>query len=144
MARRSRPKPLASEQSSAPAVRPTRTVTTKISQSSYEGPLPPSAELAAYESVQPGAADRIISMAEDYAGHRQALEVQAMRHEASAQVTGRAVAAGVVLAVLLSCLYALELDKDDFAIRLGSSTVLALAGIFIAGRIPDWLRKRGP
>ena len=106
--------------------------------------MPPAAELAAYESVQLGAADRIISMAENFAAHRQALEAQAMRHEANSQLWGRIVAAGVVCAVLASCLYALQLDKEEFAIKLGSTTIIALAAVFVAGRVPDWLRKKGP
>ena len=57
---------------------------------------------------------------------------------------GRFVAAAVVLAVLLTCIYALHLDKEDFAIVFGSSTIIALALIFIAGKVPDWLGKSTP
>ena len=67
-----------------------------------------------------------------------------MRHEVNSQLLSRIVAAGVVIAVLASCLYALQLDKEEFAITLGSTTIIALAAVFVAGRVPDWLRKNGP
>lgn len=37
----------------------------RVTEASYHGPIPPSSELHRYEQVLPGAADRIISMAED-------------------------------------------------------------------------------
>ena len=40
--------------------------------SRFSGPLPHPEDLAKYEQVLPGAADRIISMAEQQAAHRQA------------------------------------------------------------------------
>ena len=46
----------------------------RVSQLSFSGPLPPPAALEAYERIQKGAADRIITMAERQAGHRQSLE----------------------------------------------------------------------
>jgi len=43
-------------------------------QSLYQGPIPPVEEFEGYERVLPGAADRILQMAEHQAAHRQALE----------------------------------------------------------------------
>src|SRR6266487_6387560 len=43
-------------------------------ESIFLGPLPPPEALAKYEEVLPGAADRIITMAEKQVGHRQKLE----------------------------------------------------------------------
>jgi uncharacterized membrane protein len=42
--------------------------------SRFSGPLPHPEDLAKYEQVLPGAADRIIRMAEQQAAHRQNLE----------------------------------------------------------------------
>lgn len=123
------------------------TVTAEFSQS-YSGPLPPAKELAEYEKVLPGAAERIVAMAEGFAAHRQDLEKEAMRQERNEQRWARKVAAGVVLAVLLTCLVALLLDKEEFATSLGSWTIVALATVFIAGKLPDWfanfIAKRDP
>ncbi|WP_081195373.1 DUF2335 domain-containing protein [Halomonas sp. BC1] len=39
-------------------------------QLTYSGPLPPSAEMEKYERISPGAADRILAMAEKEQAHR--------------------------------------------------------------------------
>ena len=121
-----------------------QTITTRVTESSYSGPLPPATELEAYDRVHPGAAERIISMAESFASHTQRLEAEAMRQERSAQRWGRGVAAAVVFAVLGTCIYALTLGHERFATTLGSWTIVALAAVFVAGKVPDWMSKKGP
>ena len=44
----------------------------------YSGPIPPPEALARYEEIQPGAADRILKMAEKQQEHRMALETKAI------------------------------------------------------------------
>lgn len=44
----------------------------------YSGPIPPPEALARYEEIQPGAADRIIKMAEKQQEHRMSLETKAI------------------------------------------------------------------
>ena len=82
-------------------------------------------------------------MAESYAKHAQQLESEAMKQERSENRWSRKVAAGIVIAVLVACLIALALDKEDFAIALGSWTIVALAAVFIAGKVPNWIGKGG-
>ena len=149
MARRRRRTPPArknSTQEPTQAARPVRpeeqSVTTRITESSYSGPLPPSTELEAYDRVLPGAAERIISMAERFAAHTQHLEAEAMRQERSAQRWGRNVAAMVVLAILGTCIYALHRGHEEFATTLGSWTIVALAAVFVAGKVPDWISTK--
>ncbi|WP_254908530.1 DUF2335 domain-containing protein [Halomonas citrativorans] len=43
----------------------------------YSGPLPPSSEMERYESIMPGAADRILFMAEQQQKHRHDQEIAA-------------------------------------------------------------------
>ena len=85
--------------------------------------------------------ERIVSMAESYATHRQDLERQAMSQERSDRKWGRGVAAAVVLGVLGACLYALHLGYETFATQLGTWTIVALAVVFALGKVPDWLGK---
>jgi len=47
----------------------------------YSGPLPPSTELDQYNQILPGAAERILAMAESEAKHRHALENQQLLNE---------------------------------------------------------------
>lgn len=68
MADQPRSAPPASQDPEAPAVRTSATLT---QTTSYSGPLPPAAELQAYDDAVPGAAERIIRMAESYALSRE-------------------------------------------------------------------------
>lgn len=138
MADQPRSTPPASQDPEAPAVRTSATLT---QTTSYSGPLPPAAELQAYDDAVPGAAERIIRMAESYAGHTQELEGMAMKLEGAARRRGQWLGALVVFGVLGSCLYALHLDKETFAIALGTGTLVALAAVFVAGKVPEWFKK---
>lgn len=46
----------------------------KVMQSEFSGPIPPPNMIKGYEAILPGAADRIITMAEKQSSHRQEME----------------------------------------------------------------------
>jgi len=50
-----------------------------IQQKFHQGPIPPSEELANYDRIAPGAAERIIRMAEEQAAHRRELETRSLQ-----------------------------------------------------------------
>lgn len=84
MARRSRP----SKQVSRPAqsVQQVQTIqATQATQTTFTGPMPPPELLRQYDAVVPGAAERILAMAEKEAQHRQAQESQALNANVQAQ-----------------------------------------------------------
>lgn len=54
----------------------------------FEGPLPPPVHLADYEEICPGAADRIITMAENQAGHRQDIERRVIKSQSINSLAG--------------------------------------------------------
>ncbi len=60
----------------------------EVIQSEFSGPIPPPNIIAGYENVVPGAADRIISMAETQARHRQTLETLEVKTEARDSLLG--------------------------------------------------------
>lgn len=65
----------------------------------FSGPLPPPQILAGYESVIPGAADRILSMAEEQGRHRRKLEEKLQ--DAEIKLESRNSLVGLILASLL-------------------------------------------
>lgn len=69
-----RPKPLATQNDSAPVARATRTSELVMRRESYSGPVAHPAIAQGWESVVPGSADRILGMAEGQAKHRQYIE----------------------------------------------------------------------
>lgn len=104
--------------------------------------MPKASELEAYNRIDPTFANRIFTMAEGFATHVQQLEREVMREERAAQRWGRGIAATVVAAVLGACIWALYLDKEEFAITLGSWTIVALAAVFVAGKVPSWMKGK--
>jgi uncharacterized membrane protein len=84
-------------------------VAVKYSETSYSGPVPPAAELRAIDEVVPGAAERIIGMAERDIAHQAMIERLAAETEARDTREGRiasvavpvcGMATGLVIALL--------------------------------------------
>ena len=53
----------------------------RVVQSEFRGPIPPPEIISGYEAIVPGAADRILSMAETQSQHRQEMERIKMKSE---------------------------------------------------------------
>ena len=85
--------------------------------------------------VEPGAAKRIIVMAEEYAEHSREMERTALSLEGKARLRGQLLGVLVVLAVLGTCLIALDVGYEAFATALGSGTLVALAIVFVLGKV---------
>lgn len=59
-----------------------RKVVAKVIESEFSGPIPPPNIMRGYEEILPGAADRILSMAERQSQHRQDMEKKIVEAEA--------------------------------------------------------------
>lgn len=96
-------------------------------------PLPPPSELGGYESILPGAAERIFALVENQSNHRQGLENKALsiegRNSLLGIITGGFI--GIVgLCVAGFCVYA---GHDKAGMALGGGTLVSLVGPFIYG-----------
>ena len=87
-----------------------RQVVTQVIQSEFSGPLPPPNIIKRYEDILPGAADRILSMAENQAKHRQEIEKKMIDSEARDGLLGvcfafilgiSCIIAGIIIAFLV-------------------------------------------
>ncbi len=107
-------------------------VTTKAE--AYQGPIPSPEMLRRYEEILPGAAERILRMAEDQAAHRRRIEAVVIPGNAANERRGQFMA--FVLAVLFGTLsFILVLEGHDAAGGiLGTTAVLGLTSSFLAGR----------
>jgi uncharacterized membrane protein len=83
----------------------------------HVGPLPSPEQLRIYEQVLPGAADRIVKMAEAQISHRHSIERRASRAGSRDSLAG-------ILSALVMCMAA-----------LGVSAMLILRGFSAAGTI---------
>lgn len=59
-----------------------RKVVAQVIESEFSGPIPPPNIMRGYEEILPGAADRILSMAERQSQHRQDMEKKIVEAEA--------------------------------------------------------------
>jgi uncharacterized membrane protein len=97
---------------------------------SYSGPLPPASEVAKYEEVYPGAAERIISLAENV----QKLQEKALdKHHARSTLT-TVTSALVSLSVVGVAALAVLFDPAWLSIPLVGTGILGLL-------LREWLRR---
>lgn len=82
----------------------------KVMQSEFSGPIPPPNMIKGYEAILPGAADRIITMAEKQSSHRQEMERKIISTESRDSLLGiffafmlgiGCIAASIVIVVLV-------------------------------------------
>ena len=112
----------------------------------WQGPLPPPRALQAYDEVIPGAADRILKMAENQAAHRIQMERIAIQSEVRSSVWG--LTAGFLLsaAVIGGGIYLIATGHDWAGSMLIGFDLATLAGIFVYGtrsRIAERQRRGG-
>ncbi len=111
-----------------------------VSQSSelqfeaHAGPLPHPELSAAYERVLPGAADRIITMAERQQTHRHELESVAINGGSARARQGLAAGFVVTLAFLLASVWLVSTGHDVGGGVIGTVDLVALVSIFVIGQ----------
>jgi uncharacterized membrane protein len=100
----------------------------------FSGPLPPPEQLAKYNHVLPGAADRIIAMAERQSAHRMELEKKVVSQQLNESQAGQMRA--FILAIVFGsfALIAALMGHDTVGGVLGGATVLGLVSTFILGK----------
>ena len=107
----------------------------------YSGPLPNSAEYAGYETVLPGAAERILRMAEKEAEHRR--EVEKIAFKATSKVNASGQIFGFIIAILsLAAIFAsIIFNQPIAAIAPAIIAFVGLASVF-AGKKSDTETKK--
>lgn len=107
----------------------------------YQGPLPPPKYLSEYESIQPGLAERIVTMAEKEQAHRQELEgkdldaaIQSNSKEFTEARIGQVFALIIGIAVIVAGAYCATNGAPWPGAVIGSSGVIGLVSVFIMGR----------
>jgi uncharacterized membrane protein len=98
----------------------------------YEGPLPHPATLKQYDEIVPGAAERLISMAEAQASHRQDLESRVIRNDNLKSLLGTIFGFVIALVGFVGGLYA-ALKGQPFwggAVSIGTLASVVIAFIY--------------
>lgn len=102
-------------------------------QVTFSGPLPPPEVLERYNSIVPGAAERILKMAETQSLHRQELEKIAVKSGSRDSICG--IVAGVIVCTGVLALAALAILKGfgRTGAAIAACDLAALAGVFVYG-----------
>ncbi len=93
----------------------------------FSGPIPPPGIIAGYEEVVPGAADRIIQMAERQAMHRQSIEQMEAKIEARDSLLGILFAFILGVGSIIACIIVVLTVRENAGAIAGS--LLGVTGI---------------
>ena len=102
--------------------------------SRFSGPLPHPEDLAKYEQVLPGAADRIIRMAEQQAAHRQNLEKAVIFANVTIQKWGLGSAFVLAMTAIGGGIWLTAKGMSGAGLTAIISALAALVGVFIYGK----------
>jgi len=102
----------------------------------WQGPLPPPSALKGYEEVLPGAANRIIKMAERQVAHRQKLEKEQLEKVYQVQSRGQHYALIIVGGVTFGGMFLISYGFEISGLLVYGTTLIGLAYVFITGRKP--------
>jgi len=108
--------------------------TAAVFQESHSGPLPPAKQLTQYEAVIPGAAERILLMAEGNLQHTKDIEMTALKGAIMKDRIGQIFGLVVTLCALGVTVYSAYIDKPWLAAAIGSGTIVGLAAVFVIGK----------
>lgn len=105
---------------------PQREVVRETSITAFSGPLPPPTVFEAYDKILPGAADRVLKMAEGQSSHRQFLERIAIWGDLAKEMTGTVLAYVAFWGAMFGAVYLLIHDKPieglgAFVVAVGSA-----------------------
>lgn len=113
------------------------TLVQQITSVSYSGPIPHPSDFQQYERVLPGAADRILSMAEKQSEHRQVLEKSAILSDVENSKRGQWFGFIIAIACIIGGFVLIALDKDITGLSVIFASIASLVGVFIYGRKSD-------
>lgn len=99
----------------------------------HQGPLPKPSDLHEYDVIVPGAAERIIKMAEDQAKHRQELERDVIRSDIRDGRTGLYLGFIIGLVAIIMGTYCIAQGHSVAGGVLGGSAVPGLTAVFVYG-----------
>jgi len=100
---------------------------------SYTGPIPPPAMLEKYNQVVPGAAERILKLAEDQSSHRQNIETIVIKSDSRNSLFGVFSALIISLGVIYLAYFAIKENYPAAGVIFSALGLSSLVGTFIYG-----------
>jgi len=98
------------------------------------GPLPSSEELAKYEQIAPGAANRLLTLVEQQSAHRISIETYVIRNQQIQSYVGQILGFLVAIAFLIGAVYTVIHGNAISGTIIGSLDLIGLVTVFVLGR----------
>lgn len=131
----SRPVPAAVQGQPTPSAMSAE-LTLSQTKTSWSGPLPHPQELEAFDRVVPGAAERIVHMAEQEGAHVRDMERGALRWTGVGQILGQLLAFAVAAAGLFAAYHLAMANHDGAAMVIGGVPLATIVGAFLKSWSP--------
>lgn len=103
----------------------------RIRMGQWSGPLPPPAALEQFERSSPGAADRILSMAEREEKHRHEQERKMLSSDTSARSRGQFMAFLIAVVIILGGMWLIHDGKSIEGLIAVLTPLAVLVGLFL-------------
>lgn len=127
---------LANSSGTTPIPNPNREFLTRVGLSveQFSGPLPPPAVLAKYNDIEPGFANRIMTLAEAQAHHRQELETLVVRTRVRYEGRAQILAAAIAIILGVGAIWLVSIGKSIEGVSTIIGELAAFTGVFMYGR----------
>jgi uncharacterized membrane protein len=101
----------------------------------FSGPLPPPEILQKYNEIVPGAADRIIKMAESQHHHRQALEKNVVSSNVFSQKLGLGLGFVIAMTAIGGGIWLSAIGRSGSGLIAIIGALAALVSVFVYGKV---------
>lgn len=109
----------------------------------WSGPLPPPESFGRYEEILPGAADRILTMAEDQSRHRRQMETASLRGKQRLGLFGLMTSFYVFMGLLAIATIATVMGQPVYGLPIGGIGLLAFLAPIVTRAIGGWGQRNG-
>lgn len=100
------------------------------------GPLPPPKALAGYEETLPGAANRIVTMAEEEQSYRHKMTEKSIKNNNRHTARGQYMGFILVLVLIGASVYLALKGYSDLSKTIVTTTIIGVSIVFVLNRIP--------
>lgn len=111
-----------------------------VAATSWSGPLPAPADLRQYDATLPGAANRIMQLAEQQQSHRHSIEAGALEIARTTIISDSrrsylGIILGFIIAMtgLLGGVFLIAIGRGGFGLTLGLASLIGLVAVFVYG-----------
>lgn len=135
MKKKSKSKAVAKRPSASAVKNSVNKLTAHVTKHEFSGPIPHPEILNGYNEIVPGAAERILILAEEDAKHQREIERDALNFAAEEIKRGQWFGLTIGVLAFVASILALALGSEKAAIALGGTTVVGLVTVFVVGRV---------